>query len=63
MRGVSTVERAFELAREGRCRSVAEIRRQLFSERYPAVDSHLAGPTLRKQLAGLMRAAEGTLPG
>lgn len=47
---VSTVERALELARSGICRSVDDIRRALKSEGYEAVDSHLQGSSLTKQL-------------
>ena len=49
-RVLSTVERAYELAREGPCGSVDDIRRQLDREGYASVSSHLGGPTLRKQL-------------
>jgi hypothetical protein len=44
------IERAFELAREGSCRTVEDIRRSLKKERYGDADSHLAGSSLVKQL-------------
>ena len=46
----STVERAFELARSGPCDSVGEIRLQLRRERHDAVDGHLSGSAIRRQL-------------
>ena len=52
-------ERAFELARDGRCRSMDDIRRKLKAERYDAVDGHLAGPTIGKQLKAAIKAAAG----
>jgi hypothetical protein len=64
--GRSTLERAFELAREGRCRSVGDIRRKLSAERHDRVEDHLSGTAIRKQLrlaiatAARTDAAEGT---
>jgi hypothetical protein len=48
----TTVERAFELARSGRCRTIRDIAYQLHAEKYDI--SHLEGPTLRKQLQTLI---------
>lgn len=50
---VGTVERAYQLARSGRCRSVGDIRAELKREGLGAVDSHLAGPSLRRELSRL----------
>ncbi len=47
---LSTIERAYELARNGPCTTLDDIRRQLDRERYPSVSAHLSGPTLRRQL-------------
>lgn len=57
----STVERAFELARSGACKTILEIRSQLKRERYGSVDGHLDGPVLRRQLTALMKASGGTM--
>jgi hypothetical protein len=46
----TTVERAFELAASGRCRSIEAIRQQLTREDYSAVHAHLAGPLIKRQL-------------
>ncbi|HEY0411626.1 MAG TPA: hypothetical protein VGD66_00615 [Allosphingosinicella sp.] len=49
-RRLSTVERAFELARTGSCRTIEEIAAQLKLEQQDAVDAHLAGTSIRKDL-------------
>ncbi|WP_159865553.1 hypothetical protein [Novosphingobium sp. 9U] len=50
-----TVERAFQLASDGSSKSVNDVRRQLKQEGYTAIDEHLSGPTIKKQLAELMK--------
>ena len=56
------IERAFELARQGRCRTLEDIRRVLARESYSAIDAHLAGGTIRRQLKALMYAAQSAAP-
>lgn len=51
------VTRAFEIARHGTCRELAEIERQLTREGYSNVGMHLNGPLLRKQLRETIVAA------
>lgn len=51
----TTVERAFELAREGICQSLTDIRRELAREKFSNVDSHLDGRSLRTQLKALIK--------
>ena len=46
----TTVERAFELARLGAYESLPELAEMLKSERHEAVDAHLAGPSIRRDL-------------
>jgi hypothetical protein len=46
----SAIERAFELARSGQCRSVSEIIRRLPPEDRPAVEEHLRAPNARREL-------------
>ena len=53
----TTVERAFELARSGACASLPSIVAALKEERHEAVDAHLAGPSIRKDLRRLWEAA------
>ena len=59
---LSTVERAYQLARSGTCRSVEEIRLTLMRERYDAVQAHLSGPSIKKDLARLCKAAAEAAP-
>jgi len=49
-RRLSTIERAFELARAGSCRTIEEIVRQLRQEQMDQVDAHLGGSSIRKEL-------------
>jgi hypothetical protein len=49
-RRLTTVERAFELARTGSCRTIEEIAAQLKLENQEAVDAHLFGSSIRKDL-------------
>ncbi len=45
-----TVERAFQIARAGRCGGMSELARMLKAERHEAVDEHLAGQSIRRDL-------------
>jgi hypothetical protein len=51
-----TIERAYELAKNGPCTNVEEIRRQLRREQYSSVDAHLNGKATTTQLVQLCRA-------
>ena len=53
----TTLERAFELARSGDCQSVQEIRERLRAEGH--IDSQVTGPSLMRQLRGLIAPKEG----
>lgn len=48
------IERAFELARSGDCRSLAEVRARLNAEHYE-VSTHLDGRVIRRQIAEAIR--------
>lgn len=61
MNDKSTIERAFELARSGRCNNTSDIRKTLREERFDL--KQLEGPTLAKQLRAAIRAAHPTLRG
>lgn len=52
----STVERAFQLARSGDCRGVPDIISTLKRERHDAVDAHLAGPSIKRDLRRICEA-------
>jgi hypothetical protein len=49
-RRLTTLERAFELARAGSCRTIEEIAARLKLENQEAVDAHLFGSSIRKDL-------------
>src|SRR5215208_5517022 len=46
----SAIERAFDLARSGQCRSVSEIIRRLPPQNRQAVEAHLSEPAARREL-------------
>lgn len=54
----STIERAFELARSGSFHSVEALSKRLNSEGYSDSFGQLSGPSIRKQLRGMMKAAK-----
>jgi hypothetical protein len=56
------LERAYELAKSGNCVSSAQIVQALRRERYEAVDLHLAGAGLRRELNKLCREARAPKP-
>jgi len=59
-RRLSIIERAFELARTGACRTVEEIARRLKQENYESVDTHLGATSLRKELRQICAEARAT---
>jgi hypothetical protein len=62
MHRLTTLERAYELARTGPCVNVDEIRAQLKRERFEAVDGHLHGSMITGQLRALCRAKRVVAP-
>jgi hypothetical protein len=56
----SALERAFELAKEGRCPNITDIRRRLQLEGYSS--SQIEGPQLHKQLRALIVHASSFSP-
>jgi hypothetical protein len=52
---VSALERAFALARSGKCVSVGQIKQQLHAEGYSS--TQIEGQALHTQLAGLIQEA------
>jgi hypothetical protein len=57
----TALERAFELARSGTCRTLLEVRKALLAEGYSV--SQLQGATLTRQLTATIRAAKESKPG
>lgn len=49
----TTLERAYELAREGRCRTVSDIKQALSAEGFERIQDSLYGPTLSAALRKL----------
>lgn len=49
----TTLERAYDLARSGRCRTVSEIKQALSSEGFERIQDALYGPTLTSALRKL----------
>jgi hypothetical protein len=52
------LERAFELARSGKCFDISEVNKRLKSERFDPIYSE--GAALKKQLSELIKAARAT---
>ena len=52
------IERAYELARSGSCRSVQEVEAKLKAEKFESVLSHLNSPSLRRDLRQIMLEAQ-----
>lgn len=50
---LTTLERAFQLAKSGDCASVTQIRERLKKEGYSDWQSHTKGPSIRSQLNAL----------
>ena len=63
MPGAGTIARAFQIAREGNCQSINDIRRQLEREDYHGVQAHLSGALIQKQLGEILRARPQSEPG
>ena len=52
------LERAFQLARSGKCEKLADIHQQLKLEGFTQIQAHLDGRAIRSQLAKLMADAQ-----
>jgi hypothetical protein len=53
MKQVTTLERAFELAKSGECGGIQDIKDRLRREGYSQIDDQLYGRALARQLKGL----------
>lgn len=58
----SVIERAFQLAKSGRCASVADIRAQLVNEAYESAGA-VRGTTLVSRLDGMIKTARTSARG
>jgi hypothetical protein len=59
---VTSLERAFQLARSGKCKTTADIQLQLKAEGYSAAQVIMIGPTLMRQLRAVIN-DKSSLPG
>jgi hypothetical protein len=57
---ITALERAFQVAKSGSCRSIDDIKKLLKSEGYST--TQIEGGTLLKQLRALMQTAQGLPP-
>lgn len=55
---MTIIERAYDLARSGPCRSVSDIEQTLKRERFSSVEAHLQGKAIKKSLNLLLSARE-----
>lgn len=53
--GLSTIERAFELARSGQFKNVQQLERRMIREGHTGVHGHLQGLATRRELSRLCR--------
>ena len=53
---VTTIERTFQLAKAGTCRSISDIRNQLSAEGYDGIHGHLDGMSIKRQLNAALAA-------
>lgn len=51
----SVVERAFELARDGKCQNMREIKTTLKKEQFSNVTDYLSGPSIKRQISMVIR--------
>jgi hypothetical protein len=61
MKPVTTLERAFELAKSGECGGIQDIKDRLRSEGYSQIDDKLYGRALARQLRAICAAARTRL--
>ena len=54
---LSTVERAYELAKSGTCADLNQVKRRLQDEGYGSVGPHLSASLLSRELRALCKAA------
>jgi hypothetical protein len=59
------MERAFEIARSGKCRTVREVRNALKKEQYSMceIEAHLSGTLTKRQLKALIAAGTQSILG
>ena len=63
MSRLTTIERAYELARSGECATITEIKKRLDREGYPDAGGQLYGRTLQTELRRLCAEAKAAEAG
>jgi hypothetical protein len=53
---LTTIERAYELARSGECRTLSEVKQQLSADGHDRIQEHLYGSTVSAALRKLCQA-------
>jgi hypothetical protein len=56
-----TVERAFEIVRAGGCEGMSELVKMLKAEKHEAVDEHLGGQSIRRDLRRAWKAVPSAI--
>jgi hypothetical protein len=59
---MTTLERAFELAGSGSCRTISDLEKQLKREGFGQVSAHLSGGSIRKQLRSILAHSAAPVP-
>jgi len=59
---MTIIQRAFEIARSGKARSITDIRTQLRLEGFDHIQSHFSSSSLQKQLRDLIKSRDETRP-
>ena len=57
---ITTVERAFEIARSGASLSIEGLKRRLKREGYDSVDAHLTGASIKRELTKLIKGSRAS---
>jgi len=57
---ITTVERAFEIARSGASLSIEDLKRRLKREGYDSVDAHLTGASIKRELTKLIKGSRAS---
>jgi hypothetical protein len=59
-RSTNTIERAYQIAKSGRCVELKDVRRQLIREGYEGVEAHFSGSSIKRELNALIKAARAS---
>jgi hypothetical protein len=57
---LTTIERAFGIARSGSSRSIEDLKRRLKREGYDSVEAHLSGASIKRELTKLIKGSRAS---